>query len=90
MRPASPAERRRLNDLFAELCAIPSPFGHEAACAARVRAELADHPFYVASQYHPEFKSRPEHPAPLFSGFVAAALDRARERGGVMAARSER
>ena len=40
MRPASEAERRRLNDLFAELCAIPSPFGREAACAARVREEL--------------------------------------------------
>src|SRR6185312_14530180 len=40
MRPASEAERRRLNDLFAELCAIASPFGHEAACARRVRAEL--------------------------------------------------
>jgi tripeptide aminopeptidase len=40
MRPASEPERRRLNDLFAELCAIPSPFGHEAACAGRVRAEL--------------------------------------------------
>src|SRR4051795_8308823 len=40
MRPASDAERRRLNDLFAELCAIPSPFGQEAACARRVREEL--------------------------------------------------
>jgi tripeptide aminopeptidase len=40
VRPASEAERRRLNELFAELCAIPSPFGHEAACAARVRQEL--------------------------------------------------
>src|SRR3954468_6082314 len=40
MRPASEAERKRLNDLFAELCAIPSPFGREAACAARVREEL--------------------------------------------------
>ncbi|HEY3020298.1 MAG TPA: M20/M25/M40 family metallo-hydrolase [Solirubrobacteraceae bacterium] len=40
MRPASEAERRRLNELFAELCAIASPFGHEAACSARVRAEL--------------------------------------------------
>jgi tripeptide aminopeptidase len=40
VRPASDAERRRLNELFAELCAIPSPFGHEAACAARVREEL--------------------------------------------------
>ena len=36
-----------------------------------------DHPFYVASQYHPEFKSRPERPAPLFREFVGAALGRA-------------
>jgi CTP synthase len=35
------------------------------------------HPFYVASQYHPEFKSRPERPAPLFREFVGAALERA-------------
>jgi CTP synthase len=33
-----------------------------------------DHPFFVASQYHPEFKSRPERPAPLFREFVGAAL----------------
>ncbi len=43
-------------------------------------AELDDHPFFVASQYHPEFKSRPERPAPLFREFVRAALARARER----------
>src|SRR6201995_2923314 len=36
-----------------------------------------DHPFYVASQYHPEFKSRPERPAPLFREFVGAALSHA-------------
>jgi CTP synthase len=42
--------------------------------------ELRDHPFFVASQFHPEFKSRPEHPAPLFREFVAAALERARSR----------
>ncbi|MGO9901556.1 MAG: CTP synthase [Solirubrobacteraceae bacterium] len=35
------------------------------------------HPFYVASQYHPEFKSRPERPAPLFREFVGAAVLRA-------------
>jgi CTP synthase len=39
--------------------------------------ELADHPFFVASQFHPEFKSRPERPAPLFREFVAAAHRRA-------------
>ena len=37
--------------------------------------ELADHPFFVASQYHPEFKSRPDRPAPLFREFVKAALE---------------
>jgi CTP synthase len=42
--------------------------------------ELESHPFFVASQYHPEFKSRPERPAPLFRGFVAAALAYAAER----------
>src|SRR5918993_1252285 len=35
--------------------------------------ELADHPWFVASQFHPEFKSRPERPHPLFDGFVEAA-----------------
>jgi CTP synthase len=35
------------------------------------------HPFYVASQYHPEFKSRPQRPAPLFREFVGAALEHA-------------
>jgi CTP synthase len=39
--------------------------------------ELDSHPFFVASQYHPEFKSRPERPAPLFRDFIAAALQRA-------------
>ncbi|HET7146479.1 MAG TPA: hypothetical protein VFI10_04690, partial [Gaiellaceae bacterium] len=42
--------------------------------------ELPDHPWFVASQFHPEFKSRPTRPAPLFRGFVGAALDRARAR----------
>jgi CTP synthase len=41
--------------------------------------ELDDHPFFVASQFHPEFKSRPERPAPLFRDFIAASLERAGE-----------
>jgi CTP synthase len=44
--------------------------------------ELPDHPWFVASQFHPEFKSRPTRPAPLFREFVCAALDRARTRSG--------
>ena len=42
--------------------------------------ELPDHPFFVASQFHPEFKSRPLRPQPLFREFVRAAYERAVER----------
>jgi tripeptide aminopeptidase len=46
--PATAPERARLNDLFAELCRIESPFGHERACADRVAAELRDAGLEVA------------------------------------------
>jgi CTP synthase len=36
--------------------------------------ELPSHPFFIASQFHPEFQSRPSQPHPLFKGFVAAAI----------------
>ena len=38
--------------------------------------EITDRPFYVGVQYHPEFKSRPNRPHPLFKGFIKAALER--------------
>jgi CTP synthase len=38
--------------------------------------ELADHPFFVASQFHPEFLSKPDRPHPLFRAFIAAAHTR--------------
>jgi CTP synthase len=45
--------------------------------------ELGDHPWFVASQFHPEFKSRPTRPAPLFRDFVGASLARTRDRAAV-------
>jgi CTP synthase len=42
--------------------------------------EVADHPFYVGVQYHPEFKSRPNKAHPLFVGFVSAALETSQAR----------
>ena len=36
--------------------------------------EIQDHPYFVASQFHPEFKSRPWEPAPLFYEFISASL----------------
>ncbi len=42
--------------------------------------ELSEHPFWVGTQAHPEFKSRPDRPHPLFRELVAAALDRAEGR----------
>jgi CTP synthase len=47
-------------------------------------AEIKDHPFYIGSQFHPEFKSRPLRPHPLFYGFVGAcgaALEMAADVG---------
>lgn len=44
--------------------------------------ELADHPFFIASQFHPELKSRPDDPHPLFTGFIAAAMEHKRARTG--------
>jgi CTP synthase len=38
--------------------------------------ELPDHPWFVAGQFHPEFRSRPWDPHPLFAGFIGAALER--------------
>ena len=53
--------------------------------------ELPDHPFFVASQFHPEFKSRPLRPQPLFREFVGAALERvARAAGARGRARASR
>lgn len=46
--------------------------------------ELPGHPFYLATQFHPEFRSRPDRPHPLFVGFIRAAL--AVAAGGVSAA----
>ncbi|MCX8032806.1 MAG: CTP synthase [Thermoleophilia bacterium] len=42
--------------------------------------ELADHPWFVACQFHPEFKSRPTRPHPLFRDFIAAAIARRSSR----------
>ena len=40
--------------------------------------ELPDHPWFVGVQYHPELKSKPFDPHPLFAGFIAAAVRQAR------------
>ena len=41
--------------------------------------ELSDRPFYIGVQFHPEFKSRPNKPHPLFKGFVGAAFQKSKE-----------
>jgi len=42
--------------------------------------ELPGHPFWVGTQAHPEFKSRPDRPHPLFSALITASLERAEGR----------
>ncbi len=61
-------------------------------------AEIADHPFMVGSQFHPEFLSRPNRPHPLFTALVAASIDeqdskrlmKAKQNGGKKAKKGER
>ncbi len=64
--------RKRLEDAGLVVCGT-SP---DERLVEAVELPSDQHPFFVASQYHPEFKSRPERPSPLFREFVAAALDR--------------
>jgi len=65
--------RRRL-EAAGLICSGTSP---DDQLVEAVELPLATHPFFVASQYHPEFKSRLERPAPLFRGFVGAAIEHA-------------
>ena len=39
-------------------------------------AEIPDHPFFIGTQFHPEFTSRPESPSPIYAEFVKACLSR--------------
>jgi CTP synthase len=51
--------------------------------------ELPDHPFYIASQFHPELKSRPDNAHPLFVGLVQAVIELHDKKGGAVAAPAE-
>jgi CTP synthase len=65
----NPRLRRKLEDAGL-LCSGESPDG-----TLVEMIELADHPWFVATQAHPEFKSRPDRPHPLFKAFVGAAKE---------------
>jgi CTP synthase len=51
-------------------------------------SEIAGHPFMVGSQFHPEFRSRPDRPHPLFRDFMKAAKERASVAGEALVATS--
>jgi CTP synthase len=68
--------RRRLEEAGL-VCSGTSP---DDRLVEYVELDPAVHPFFVATQAHPEFKSRPDRPHPLFAAFVAAARDRAEGR----------
>ena len=51
--------------------------------------EIRNHPYFVACQFHPEFKSRPQSPHPLFRSFIGAALRARLEKRRVMPASAD-
>lgn len=54
--------------------------GHNPATDLVEIIEAASHPFFIASQFHPEFKSRPNRPHPLFDGLIKASIDLQKSR----------
>jgi CTP synthase len=76
--------RRRLENAGL-VCSGTSP---DERLVEAIELSREDHPFYIASQYHPEFKSRPEHPAPLFREFVGAALTHAKSAAAAQPSRT--
>jgi CTP synthase len=51
--------------------------------------EIKDHPWFLGCQFHPEFKSRPTKPHPLFSKFIEAALKQAKDKSKKSPARQQ-
>jgi CTP synthase len=68
--------RRRLEE-FGLVCSGTSP---DDRLVEFIELPESVHPFFVATQAHPEFKSRPDRPHPLFAAFVGAAKRRAEGR----------
>jgi CTP synthase len=68
----------RYRDALAEAGLVPSGFWRAADLVEVV--EIPTHPFFVATQFHPELRSRPNRPHPLFAAFVHAALQGAEAR----------
>ena len=71
------AYRDRLREAGLILCGM-SPDGK---LVEMVELPSSAHPYFIGCQFHPEFKSRPTAPHPLFTAFVGAALEHARSRG---------
>ncbi len=72
----NPSLRPAIEEAGLVVCGT-SPDGRLVECV-----EIREHPWYCASQFHPEFKSRPTRPQPLFRDFVGAALARATAQRG--------
>jgi len=62
----------RYRDLLTEKGLVLSGIYEEGGLVEMI--EIADHPWFVGCQFHPEFKSKPLNPHPLFKSFIAAAL----------------
>jgi CTP synthase len=73
-------------DLFAEHGLRLTGLSPDGALVEMI--ELPDHPWYVCCQFHPELKSRPTRPHPLFAGFIGAAREHGKGRAGASAKRA--
>ena len=67
-------EEKQKRGILGRLVGIIADFKNATRNGRKYTEELSDRTFHVGVQFHPEFKSRPNRPHPLFRGFVEAAL----------------
>jgi len=73
------SHRKRRSEYFNKELQIPGGQDKElniSVSAVPVVGEIPEHPYYIATQAHPEFKSQPTKPHPMFKGFIKAAIEK--------------
>ena len=70
--------RRMTSDAFTSRAPLRTVMPAPGAVSHPETIEYADHPWFIGVQYHPELKSRPFEPHPLFASFIEAAVEQSR------------
>jgi CTP synthase len=71
----------KYRDILHEKGMVFGGINPESQLVEAIELPVKEHPFFIAVQYHPEFKSRPTHAHPIFRDFITAAMKSAKKSG---------